>query len=93
MKQWRLQAINEYFSRLLQRRYSKPSRFTDNVLVKGAADAPLHWSDLSAEQQQQLQIAYGYYLDSLPPTCSLETKNARFAAWLSERFIVYRSNK
>ncbi len=43
------------------------------------------WRSLSSEQQVQIQVEYGHYLDSLPPTCSLETKIERFQHWLVER--------
>ena len=47
------------------------------------------WRSLSNEEQLQLQVEYGHYLDSLPPTCSLETKIERFHNWLIERGIDY----
>jgi hypothetical protein len=42
------------------------------------------WDTLDTEEQTTLRIEYGYYLDSLPPTCSLETKIERFRNWLRE---------
>lgn len=48
------------------------------------------WAGLGEEEQTRLQIAYGHYLDSLPPTCSLETKIARFRRWLADQGIAYR---
>ena len=51
---------------------------------------PLPWEALPHERQTELLVEYNRYLDGLPPTCSLETKNARFAAWLGERGIQYR---
>lgn len=48
------------------------------------------WADLGDDEQTRLQIAYGHYLDSLPPTCSLETKIERFRHWLSAQGIDYR---
>lgn len=51
------------------------------------------WSELTDDEQTRLQIAYGRYLDSLPPTCSLETKVERFRRWLAERDIGYRGEK
>jgi hypothetical protein len=48
-----------------------------------------HWDGLDADTQTQLRIAFGHYLDGLPPTCSLETKVARFRAWLASRGIDY----
>lgn len=47
------------------------------------------WNQLSSEQQVTLRDEYGHYLDSLPPTCSLETKVERFRLWLAERGISY----
>lgn len=43
------------------------------------------WDALTEEEQIRLRVEYGHYLDQLPPTCSLEEKNARFARWLAER--------
>jgi len=48
------------------------------------------WEQLSSERQIQLRDEYGRYLDSLPPTCSLETKIERFRHWLKERGIYYK---
>jgi hypothetical protein len=47
------------------------------------------WRSLSSEEQTALVIAHGHYLDSLPPTCHVETKVARLRAWLRERGIRY----
>jgi hypothetical protein len=41
------------------------------------------------DRQLELRDAYGHYLDSLPPTCSMETKIERFRRWLEEQGIVY----
>ena len=48
------------------------------------------WWGLALEEQLRLREAYGKYLDTLPPTCSLETKIERFRRWLAERRILYR---
>lgn len=49
------------------------------------------WESLDTEEQTQLQVEYGYYLDSLPPTCSMQTKIERFRHWLqTEKGIDYR---
>jgi len=48
------------------------------------------WDSLEAAEQLRLREAYGHYLDTLPPTCSLEEKTARFQRWLAERGIVFR---
>jgi hypothetical protein len=47
------------------------------------------WEQLSKDQQIQLRIEYGYYLDQLPPTCSLESKIERFKQWLADKNIQY----
>jgi hypothetical protein len=44
---------------------------------------------LPRDEQTRLLVEYGRYLDSLPPTCSLEEKNERFGRWLAERGIAY----
>ena len=41
------------------------------------------------DRQLELREAYGHYLDSLPPTCSMETKIERFRHWLEEQGIRY----
>lgn len=43
------------------------------------------WDRLDSERQLALRVAYGEYLDTLPPTCSLEEKDPRFARWLAEQ--------
>jgi len=47
------------------------------------------WVDLSSAEQLALREAYGHYLDTLPPTCSLETKIDRFRHWLAEQGVRY----
>ena len=47
------------------------------------------WESLDAERQTALRVEYGHYLDQLPPTCSLEEKNARFSRWLAEQGVAY----
>ncbi|MFM1891583.1 MAG: hypothetical protein RLZ44_660 [Pseudomonadota bacterium] len=47
------------------------------------------WTRLRPDEQLALREAFGRYLDSLPPTCSLETKIARFQRWLAERGVHY----
>lgn len=42
------------------------------------------WNSLDAEEQTAIRIEYGRYLDSLPPTCSLDTKIERFRSWLRD---------
>lgn len=41
-----------------------------------------HWDSIEPTERTRLQVEYGYYLDTLPPTCSLETKIERFRHWL-----------
>jgi hypothetical protein len=53
------------------------------------AGGPRRWEDLDEASQTRLRVEYGRYLDGLPPTCSLEEKNARFARWLAERGVVF----
>jgi hypothetical protein len=53
-------------------------------------DLPLReWSDIPATEQVALREAYGHYLDTLPPTCDLDTKLDRFRRWLAERGVRY----
>jgi hypothetical protein len=47
------------------------------------------WHQLSPDEQLALREAYGYFLDSLPPTCSLETKIERFSRWLAQQGVRY----
>jgi hypothetical protein len=47
------------------------------------------WDRLSSQRQLELREAYGHSLDSLPPTCSLQTKIAPFRRWLEQRGIAY----
>lgn len=47
------------------------------------------WDSLPQEEQLSLREKYGYYLDNLPPTCSLESKIARFKHWLEQQGIDY----
>jgi len=47
------------------------------------------WHQLDAREQLQLREAYGHYLDSLPPTCSLDDKVSAFANWLASRDVAF----
>lgn len=47
------------------------------------------WEELERDEQIKLLIDYGNYLDELPPTCSMETKEQRLKVWLAERGIDY----
>ena len=50
------------------------------------------WQDLNEDEQLQLRESFGHYLDSLPPTCSMESKIARFQQWLAQREIVFEQS-
>ncbi len=50
------------------------------------------WQDLSPEEPLQLREAFGRYLDSLPPTCSMESKVARFRQWLAQRDLLFEKS-
>ncbi|MCU7846248.1 MAG: hypothetical protein KZQ93_20625 [Candidatus Thiodiazotropha sp. (ex Monitilora ramsayi)] len=47
------------------------------------------WTRLNREEQLRLREAFGHYLDTLPPACSLDMKIARFQDWLSRKGIQY----
>ncbi|MEN8131967.1 MAG: hypothetical protein ABFS45_17650 [Pseudomonadota bacterium] len=47
------------------------------------------WDSLTREAQISLRERYGYYLDNLPPSCSLESKIARFQHWLEAQGVAY----
>jgi hypothetical protein len=47
------------------------------------------WSELSIDEQTVLLEDYGHYLDGLPPTCDMRTKQERLQAWLAEKNIKY----
>lgn len=47
------------------------------------------WRQLERAQQIRLREAFGHYLDTLPPSCSLDMKIARFQDWLNQRGIRY----
>jgi hypothetical protein len=55
-------------------------------------DSLRDWDDLEVEEQLALREGYGHYLDSLPPTCSLEAKIERFRRWLAERDVRYEND-
>ncbi|MFB1488639.1 MULTISPECIES: hypothetical protein [unclassified Thiocapsa] len=48
------------------------------------------WDSLDEEEQTDLRVAFGHYLDTLPPTCSLETKVQRFRTWLQDFGVDYQ---
>jgi transposase len=41
-----------------------------------------NWTEPSAEKQSAVRVEYGRHLDTLPPTCSMETGIERFRSWL-----------
>ena len=47
----------------------------------------IEWECLERDEQIKLREEFGYYLDTLPPTCSLDMKIARFKEWLSQKGI------
>lgn len=47
------------------------------------------WDELAEATRLRLLEEYGHWLDTLPPTCSPEEKNARFAAWLAARGVAW----
>lgn len=47
------------------------------------------WTRLDPEEQTDLRVAFGHYLDTLPPTCSLERKVERFQSWLQHHGVDY----
>lgn len=53
-------------------------------------DVKTPWENLTPDRQLSLRQEYGMYLDSLPPTCSMESKIERFRRWLEQRGIVYK---
>ena len=55
------------------------------------ADQLKNWDELTDEEQDRLLDAFGFYLDQLPPTCSMESKVARFRHWLRENGVNYVS--
>lgn len=66
-------------------------RFQDTPVRRNMTNKAIHtnlnlraWNDVSTEEQIAVRVEYGHYLDSLPPTCSMETKIERFKNWLRE---------
>ncbi len=51
------------------------------------------WRHLERDEQIRLREAFGHYLDTLPPSCSLDMKIARFQEWLSRRGIRYEQEE
>lgn len=56
--------------------------------TEGNPDEKLRrWSELGPDRQIHLREAYGRYLDSQPPTCSMDTKIEQFRRWLASQGI------
>ncbi|MET0063539.1 MAG: hypothetical protein ABW176_14710 [Candidatus Thiodiazotropha endolucinida] len=53
----------------------------------------IDWEHLDRQQQLKLREAFGHHLDTLPPSCSLDTKIARFQEWLSLKDIQYKDHE
>ena len=47
------------------------------------------WPSLSKDEQLNLRLAYQTAMESMPPTCSIETKTARFAQFLESRGVAF----
>ena len=47
------------------------------------------WTDLTAEAQLVLRVAYQAHLDAQPPTCSMDDKVTAFADWLAHRDVSF----
>ena len=48
------------------------------------------WKTLDPEEQTDLRVVFGHFLDTLPPTCSLERKVERFRSWLQNHGVDYQ---
>lgn len=48
-----------------------------------------NWDELHRDEQIRLLIEYGCYLDQLPATCSMESKEIRLRNWLAEQNVDY----
>jgi phage antirepressor YoqD-like protein len=51
----------------------------------------IDWENLDRQEQIKLREAFGHHLDTLPPSCSLDMKIARFQEWLRHQGIQYTS--
>lgn len=51
------------------------------------------WKYLERDEQIRLREAFGHYLDTLPPSCSLDMKIARFDDWLRQQGICYQDKE
>ncbi|PLX38364.1 MAG: hypothetical protein C0606_09160 [Hyphomicrobiales bacterium] len=48
-------------------------------------DDVIAWNSLDEAAQTRLRMEHQAWLDTQPPTCSLDAKTARFTSWLAER--------
>ena len=49
----------------------------------------IQWEYIDRLRQIELRDAFGHYLDTLPPTWSLDMKDAQFQEWLRKKGIQY----
>jgi hypothetical protein len=47
------------------------------------------WSGLDEDERLALREAFGHYQDTLPVTCDMDEKIARFRRWLTNRGVDY----
>lgn len=47
------------------------------------------WPSLSKDEQLALRLAYQPEMESMPPTCSIEAKTARFSRFLASRGVAF----
>jgi hypothetical protein len=62
---------------------------TDNDLDTFALRPLRRWSGLEEHERLALREAFGHYQDSLPNTCDMGEKTARFRRWLTARGVDY----
>jgi hypothetical protein len=56
--------------------------------------APIRtWSSPDWDEQTALRVEYSYFLDSLPPTRSLQPKIERFRRWLEAKGIEHGADR
>ena len=51
------------------------------------------WSSLDDDARIKLRMAHEAWLDSQPPTCSLDTKMTRFVHWLAGRGVSFKPDR
>ncbi|RLW71676.1 MAG: hypothetical protein B6D71_00890 [gamma proteobacterium symbiont of Stewartia floridana] len=57
------------------------------MLIDNGIIQMIEWESLDRDEQIKLREEFGHHLDTLPPTCSLDMKIARFKDWLREKGI------